>query len=129
MDLSAAQPLFATHPDLVAVWLFGSRARGDHRDDSDVDVGLLLGRSPASIAEMGFQLQDELTLALGLTVQVTVLNDAPADLLKRVFADGSLVYERDRAARIDFEIRKRNEYWDLAPMWALIRRLPPGVMP
>jgi uncharacterized protein len=129
VDLSAAQPLFAVQPDLVAVWLFGSRARGDHRSDSDVDLGLLLTRTPASIADMGFQLQDELTLALGLTVQVTVLNDAPADLVKRVFAEGSLVYERDRAARIAFEIRKRNEYWDLAPMWALIRRLPPGVMP
>ena len=47
MDLSAAQPLFAAYPDLVAVWLFGSRARGDHRGDSDVDLGLLLARPPA----------------------------------------------------------------------------------
>ena len=31
------------HP-LQAAWVFGSRARGDHRPDSDVDVALLLPR-------------------------------------------------------------------------------------
>ncbi|TSE26765.1 Nucleotidyltransferase domain protein [Tepidimonas sediminis] len=33
------------HP-LQAAWVYGSRARGDHRPDSDVDVALLLPRQP-----------------------------------------------------------------------------------
>ncbi|MDN4982293.1 nucleotidyltransferase domain-containing protein [Bradyrhizobium sp. WYCCWR 13022] len=32
----------AQKPAIVAVWLFGSRARGDHRPDSDYDIALEL---------------------------------------------------------------------------------------
>ena len=38
--------------------------------------------------------------------------------------DGSLVLDRDRAARIRFEVRSRNEYFDLAPIRRRYRRYP-----
>jgi hypothetical protein len=37
---------------------------------------------------------------------------------------GRLVLERDRAARIRFEVRSRNQYFDLAPIRRLYRRYP-----
>lgn len=30
------------HNSVIAIWLFGSRARGDHRQDSDFDIALEL---------------------------------------------------------------------------------------
>ena len=129
VDLAPANPIFEGHPELLAVWLFGSRARGDARLDSDLDLGILLGRPPVDIADLGFSLQDELTEALGVEVQITVLDSAPADLVKRVFEQGRIVFERDRSARIAFQVRMRNEYWDLEPMWRMVRKLPPGVRP
>jgi uncharacterized protein YutE (UPF0331/DUF86 family) len=54
--------------------------------------------------------------ALGWTqprIQVVVLIRAPADLVHRVLRDGHLVL--DPAARIRFEVQRRNEYFDLAP--------------
>jgi len=50
-----------------------------------------------------------------------VLNDAPVDLRARVLRDGRLLLDRDRAARIAFEVRTRNEAFDLEPILARYR--------
>jgi predicted nucleotidyltransferase len=34
--------LAASHQEVIAAYLFGSTARGTHREGSDVDVGVLL---------------------------------------------------------------------------------------
>ena len=34
--------ILADFPEVAAAWLFGSRARGDARQGSDLDLGLLL---------------------------------------------------------------------------------------
>jgi len=115
--------------DLAAAWLFGSQARGTARDVSDVDVGLLLGRPPQGRSDLRLDLQDRLTAALGRVVQVVVLDEAPADLVHRVLREGLLLVERDRSARVRFQVRKLNEYFDLTPMYRETRRLPPGVLP
>jgi hypothetical protein len=54
---------------------------------------------------------------------------APADLVRRVLRDGHLLLDRDRARRVAVEVRKRNEYFDLTPVWRMIRRLPRSVAP
>jgi uncharacterized protein len=51
-----------------------------------------------------------------------VLNEAPADLVHRVLRDGQLIFEADRSARIRFEVRRRNEYFDLLPILTEYRR-------
>jgi hypothetical protein len=46
---------------------------------------------------------------------LTAFHRAPADLVHRVLRDGRIVFDRDPPARIRFEVRRRNEYFDLAP--------------
>jgi hypothetical protein len=48
-------------------------------------------------------------------VDLVVVNRAPPDLVHRILRDGERVFERDASARIQFEIRARNEYFDLLP--------------
>ena len=101
----------------AAVYLFGSAAHGVLRHDSDIDVGVLLSQPPPSTLEgQPFDLEDELERALGRPVDVVVLNTAPADLRARVLRLGRLVLERDRSARIRFEVLTRNEAFDLEPV-------------
>ena len=45
-------------------------------------------------------------------------------LVHRVMRDGVILLDRDRAARLRFEVQSRNEYFDLAPLRRLYRRLP-----
>ena len=107
---------------LVAVYLFGSRARGTATDRSDVDVAVLYAEAPASGLEgLGLDLEADLERALGLPVQIVVLNTAPVDLVHRVLRDGHLLLDRDRSRRIRFEVKARNEYFDLQPLLARYR--------
>ena len=60
--------------------------------------------------------------ARGRRADLIILNHAPADLVHRVLRDGILVCEPSRSARIRFEVRLRNEYFDLDPIRTLYRR-------
>lgn len=115
---------FRRRPDgLVAVYLFGSRARGTERLGSDVDLGLLFAETPPStLLGPRSDIEGDLEDALGLTVQAVTLNTAPPDLVHRVLRDGVLVLETDRSARVRFEVARRAEYLDLLPILQRYRR-------
>ena len=110
----------------LAAYLFGSVARGEARDGSDVDLAVLFATEPpATLDAPRFGLESELERLLHAPVQVVVLNRASSDLVHRVLRDGRLVLDGDRAARIRFEVRSRNEYFDMARVRAQYRRYPP----
>jgi len=117
---------FAANPgDAVAVYLYGSVARGTAGQGSDVDVGLLLEEDPPpTLQGLKLDLAADLELLLEVPVQLVILNRAPVDLIHRVLRDGELVLERDRSRRIRFEVQKRNEFFDLQPILQRYRRFP-----
>lgn len=113
-------------PDVVCAWLFGSRARGDAHDGSDVDVAVLRGMPrPRTLDDWPVELETAVEEAVGSRVDLVLLDGADSDLVHRVLRDGVLVVDRDRAARIAFEVFKRNEWFDLEPVRRRVRRLAP----
>jgi predicted nucleotidyltransferase len=111
--------------EVIAVYLYGSRARGTESDRSDMDLGVLLRRAPRpDLGNPAARIEDELERAVRVPVQAVVLNTASPDLVHRVLRDGILLLDRDRPARIRFEVQARNEYFDLAPVRRLYRRVP-----
>jgi len=107
----------------TAVYLFGSVARGEATPASDVDVAVLFDRAPEpTLSGIQLTLQGELERYLERNVDLVVLNGAPADLVHRVLRDGVIVLDRDRSARIKFEVAKRNEFFDLEPLRRRYRR-------
>ena len=108
---------------VVAGYLFGSVARGTASAGSDVDLGLLLAAAPARTLEgRMLDYEAELERALGQPVQVVILNDAPPDLAHRVLRDGRLLLDRDRSARLRWEVRARNLFFDMQPVVTRYRR-------
>lgn len=118
------EAFFAQRPEALAcAYLFGSSARGTLRAGSDVDVAVLYAdEPPATLEGLGLDLAADLERQLRRTVDLVVLNCAPVDLIHRILRDGILVCERDRSARIRFEVRARNEYFDLLPVLREYRR-------
>ena len=122
--VAALEAFFAGPPaGTAAVYLFGSVARGDSGPGSDVDVAILFEEDPPRTLEgLHLDLGDALQAALGRPVDLVVLNRATPDLVHRVLRDGILVCERNRSARIRFEVRLRNAYFDMEPIRKLYRR-------
>ncbi|MCK5378300.1 MAG: nucleotidyltransferase domain-containing protein [Acidobacteria bacterium] len=119
----AVEVLTTAGPDLVAAYLFGSVSRDTATAGSDVDIGILLQSTPPGrLQDLRSALEGLLEKTLNRRVQVVVLNLAPADLVHRVLRDGRLLLDRDKAARIRFEVRVRNEYFDLVPTLNRYRR-------
>lgn len=106
----------AQHDQVVCAWLFGSVARNEARDDSDVDVAVLLDLPPpSSHPESGIALAGDIESSTGLPVDVVILNSAPPELVHRVLRDGIILFERGRSERIASEVKAQNEYFDLKP--------------
>jgi len=123
LEQRVTEELASADDRLVAAYLFGSVARGTDSSSSDIDVGLLLRTAPSGeLNDLRFTLEGNLERALGQRTQVVILNNAPPDLVHRVLRDGRLLLDRDRAARIRFEVRARNEYFDLLPILNRYRR-------
>lgn len=112
-------------PAVVAVYLYGSFARGTAAATSDVDLAILL-QAPArpSLQSLERELEARVEAAVRRPAQVVMLNGAPCDLVHRVLRDGVILLDRDRAARIRFEVQARNEYFDMEPIRRLYRRIP-----
>lgn len=119
-EFFTAQPV-----EIIAAYLFGSVARGTAGARSDVDVAVLYAAPPpATLEGLPLDLEGRIEQLVNRPAQVIVLNTAPVDLVHRVLRDGVLVLDRDPSARIRFEVRARNEFFDLQPILARYRRRP-----
>ncbi|MFQ6058692.1 MAG: nucleotidyltransferase domain-containing protein [Anaerolineae bacterium] len=118
VDTKVLADYFASQPDVVAAYLFGSRAVGRARPGSDVDTAVLLSEEDGMVRfERRLRLISEVSDICGREADVIVLNDAPPLLQHQVLKHGQLLFERDRAARVEFEVRAGKVYADLKPMY------------
>lgn len=119
LNIEALVNCLAAQPDVLAAYLFGSYATGRARPESDVDVAVLLSETDdLERFERHLWLIGEVEEALGRRpADVVVLNDAPPLLAHQVLMYGRLIFERDRAARVEFEVRAGKIYADLQPMY------------
>jgi predicted nucleotidyltransferase len=101
-------------PDVAILVVFGSRARGNHRPDSDLDVAVL---SSTADSRARRYLQADLAAALAhLTadgrVDVILLDEAPEVLRQRILETGRVLLNRDPEAWKELRVRTMREYGD-----------------
>lgn len=126
--LQRLQAVLGEHRDAVAcAYLFGSRARGQGRPASDVDVAVLF-RQPQGreLLGPGVSLRADMEESLGLEVDLIDLQAAPVDLVHRVLRDGVLLMDAAPEQRIAFEVDARNRYFDLLPYLQEYRKGTPA---
>lgn len=97
----------AAQPEIIAAWLFGSRARGDARADSDVDVAVLtvVGGNPGSLRRR-LEWKIEAARAMGQpqeAVDLILLEEASPLLVHAVLRGGRLLVDSRPGDRIAFE--------------------------
>jgi predicted nucleotidyltransferase len=106
-----------TLPAVQLAVLFGSVARGENRDRSDVDLGVWL--EPDTL-DQRVEVEAELGRAAGRPVDVIVLNQAPPLLRFEIARDGVLLLERREGMWTDFKARAMIDWWDWGPTARMI---------
>ena len=89
-------------PEVVSAYLFGSVAEDRAHRESDVDLGVLLAWGAHATAaerfDAGIRLAGAVQAALGHTVDLVVLNDAPPLLGRHAVTRGRRIVCRDERA-------------------------------
>lgn len=101
---AAAAAGLPDRPVLFA-YLFGSRARGGARTDSDTDVAVLgaAGLTREDRLRLALELPDVFERAAGTEVDVVVLDDAPLPLRGRIVQQRVMLYSSDEPLRVRWE--------------------------
>jgi len=116
--LGALAACLAPRPEILEGYLFGSHARGDAQQHSDIDVAVYIDRDHTPDSAFGYvaELTTELIRTLHHdAVDVVVLNRASPLLYHRVLRDGIRVVSRDLAATTAREGRALSRYCDFVP--------------
>lgn len=110
---------------IAALYLFGSRARGNPSARSDVDLALAMrdGLTAAERWRERLRLLGEAQRELATeAIDLVVLEESPALLGHRVLAGGRLLLERDAVRRTALVEKILRHYIDEAPIRALFDR-------
>jgi len=87
--LRLLQPDLAGKFGVSRMWIFGSRARGDNRSDSDLDVLVEFGRRGISLfgfAGLELAIEDELGITTQLVEKEALRSDFAATALREAVA-------------------------------------------
>ena len=121
--LAALRTALEARPEVLEAYLFGSLARGEAGETSDVDVAVFLDeqRSASERGRLLLELTAELMSRLGRNdVDVVALNSAPPLLYHRVLRDGERLFSRDPVATTRREGQALLRYCDWVPQVAKI---------
>ena len=97
-----------TIPDFIALYRFGSQAKGHARLDSDMDLALL-ARHPIPPLRR-FELAQELAAHLHRDVDLVDLYAASTVMRMQVISTGECLAAPDGAARREFEMYTYSDY-------------------
>jgi predicted nucleotidyltransferase len=110
MDLDTAKTICrdwaASKREITRLILFGSRVRGEHRPESDLDIMLVTHAGDFIFNKK--QWTDQLTRLLEVPVHLVEYEADNADLLRSVRSEGIVAYSRFGDRR-DFDVQECEE--------------------
>lgn len=122
----SAMRLASQHPEVAAIWLFGSYARNEPRPTSDVDLAVMTRPDLAADFNHRADLELELESLLGVPVDVILLHpEQPPALLWEILHRPTLLWARNEedASAFASGLRAlvREEWPRLERRWARAR--------
>jgi predicted nucleotidyltransferase len=87
---------FEARPEVVAVYLFGSYARGREKKLSDIDLGILLERDVLSAQnDLRTTYFIDLARILRKDLHIVIMNGAGEGILAQIFKHGKCIFQRN----------------------------------
>lgn len=96
------------------LYVFGSYAKGNNNQNSDIDIAVLLDDSYSAVDKLN--LIGDLTLIFKRDdIDLVILNTANPVLRHQIIKYGKIVYEENQDTRVFFEVKVLSEYMDMEP--------------
>jgi predicted nucleotidyltransferase len=118
-ELARLRDVFARYPGVAAVWLFGSRARGEARTASDVD--LAVEPADAAIRERKLDMLTDLVRAGFEDVDLVILDRDDPVLRYEAIGPNVVVYAAPDYDPAEAWVQALRRYLDTAPLRRRIR--------
>ncbi|RLG51201.1 MAG: nucleotidyltransferase domain-containing protein [Thermoproteota archaeon] len=96
-------------PDLLAIFLFGSRVRGDEGPNSDVDICLVL--QPRRYTELELS-QKKLEYLKDFDFDVQIYQQLPLYIRRRVLKEGKVLFCQDEDQLYQLAFRTAQQFED-----------------
>lgn len=109
---SISSCLLSHQLDVVAAYVFGSFLSEDAF--SDIDIGVLVKKDIPKALDFEITLESKIEAAIGIPIDVRLLNRAPLAFCQSVFRSGRVILDRDANFRSDFEGQVLKQYFDFS---------------
>lgn len=112
---------------LIALYLFGSFAKGTSREDSDIDLAFVFDeafykKDPFYALQEVELFSYEISRLAGRPVEPVILNNASVVFAFNVLKEAICLYEKGLSERIKYEVLMDNKYQDFAPFIMELRK-------
>lgn len=107
-DSSLIEYIRQSVPGFIALYRFGSQAKGTARRESDVDLAVL-ARNPIPNLRR-FEMAQELAVQLHRDVDLVDLRNASTVMRMQVLSRGTCLDTQDESARREFEMYAYSDY-------------------
>lgn len=111
-QIKIIQNYFKKQP-VAAVYLYGSKARGDDRNTSDIDLAVVFKKGDFNTFKLQGQFTEELFHLLKVKVDVQNLTACDIAFIYRVIYEGINIYNKEKELQDDFKIEIIRRYFDL----------------
>lgn len=102
-----------SHPLVIAIYLFGSHAKGEANPLSDIDIAVIMENpTPESEADIGSLSSPE--------IDVVLFHRLPLHIKFEVFKYGKELFVRDEKKLFEIKLKVMREYLDTARMYRQI---------
>lgn len=98
--------------NISLIYVFGSYAKGTNKENSDLDIGILIDGSTPPMTRLSI-LNEIVGILDREDIDLIILNEADEVLKFQVIKYGKLIYEKDPTQRVLFEARTMSEYMDM----------------
>jgi predicted nucleotidyltransferase len=107
---------FARENNIAMILLFGSRANGKHREDSDLDLGLLFTDNGYNYKAI---VRELMKIFPGVTLDIVVLNKSDPLLNFQVISNYEILYCPEREVFLQFYTETVKKYNDMQKIFKL----------